>query len=436
MNVYRHLGGRRALRMRRKKRALALFTIIVFPIIFILLTAVWKLGSNQERFLCGTGTTVLYDIVLDAGSTGTRVHVFEYNEQQLIRETFHSTRPGFSTLAKTSNLRINTLLDPLMETALQAVPAHYHACTRVSLKATAGLRLLEANKGELLLREARQHLTQYPFVVDTVSIISGDEEGIAAWITVSYLLGKMPTTTAGGNSGALAGRITTIDMGGGSAQIVLPLTRRDIVRPQCTSHMQLDGVPVKLYHYSFLGLGLKEATQLVMRRFPKEKRTTFPCFPVGHKQVIELVGLTPFTLENINEYTQDFNACADIFRSLFLSLTEEQQKAFDEIRPLLSSGTSLPLLYAFSYFHDRMRHFDVGDTITVGYYKTIARTLCRSGAESNMGTMCMDLTYLYTFLSLGLGLSDEMRLTVPKKLRDVEVSWALGTSLLSMRNQP
>ncbi|ORC88047.1 putative nucleoside diphosphatase [Trypanosoma theileri] len=435
--MYRQLGGRRTLRIRRKKRTLLLLFIILVSILFFLLTAVWRFGTNQERFSCGNKAEVLYDIVLDAGSTGTRVHVFEYNEQQLVRETFDSTRPGFSTLAKSSNLRMNTLLDPLMQTALQAVPAHYHACTRVSLKATAGLRLLEANKGELLLREAREHLTQYPFVVDTVSIISGDEEGIAAWITVTYLLGRMPTTiTTGGNSGNVAGRITTIDMGGGSAQIVLPLTRSDIVRPQYTSRMHLDGVPVELYHYSFLGLGLKEATQLVMRRFPKENRTTFPCFPVGHKQVIELVDFAPYTLENVNDNIQDFNACAAIFRSFFLRLTKEQQKAFDEIRPLLSSGTSLPLLYAFSYFHDRMRHFDTAETITVGYYKTIAKSLCRSGAERNMGTMCMDLTYLYTFLSLGLGLSDEVTLTVPKKLRDVEVSWALGTSLLSMRNQP
>ncbi|KEG13941.1 putative nucleoside diphosphatase [Trypanosoma grayi] len=430
--MYRQQVIRRATRVRRRKYFLLLLLIIAVLCFF---AVAWCFsGGRRGQETCGDEETgVRYDVVLDAGSTGTRVHIFQYRQLRLERETFNSTRPGLSSLANDDPGRVAELLHPLMETALQTVPPQYRSCTRVTLKATAGLRLLDSNKGELLLHEARSHLRQHPFVLGPVSIISGEEEGVAAWLSVSYLLGRMPPAQERGD--AALPRITTIDMGGASAQIVLPLSSREVAHSDRSASIYIGGAPVELYHCSFLGFGLKQATLFVMQRhLPVSWRSTFPCFPAGYRQTIVADGESPFDVQNVNGSLQDFDTCARLFRAFVAGRTTEQRTAFEEVRSLVSSPlpstVSPPLIYAFSYFYDRIQHFVTDATVTVGHYKTIGMSLCRSGSEHNVGTMCMDLAYLYTFLSTGLGLPDKAMLRVPKKLRDVEVSWALGTSLL------
>lgn len=127
---------------------------------------------------------VQYALTIDAGSTGSRIHVYKFNNCQampsLEYETFKSINPGLSAFARDPTAAAASL-DPLLEEAKRVVPESLHKCSPVEVKATAGLRLLGAKDSEAILDEVRNRLeTNYPFVVGnerSVEIMDGKDEG-------------------------------------------------------------------------------------------------------------------------------------------------------------------------------------------------------------------------------------------------------------------
>jgi apyrase len=156
-------------------------------------------------------------VVFDAGSTGSRVHVFRFSQRsqglELISDTFEQLKPGLGDSGwNTDPKRAAASLKPLLEKAIEAVPTDQQFSTPVELRATAGLRLLPGQAAEDILREVIQLLVQSPFqlVTDGVTIMDGVDEGAYAWLTLNYLLGK-----TGRPAKELVG---AIDLGGGSVQ--------------------------------------------------------------------------------------------------------------------------------------------------------------------------------------------------------------------------
>jgi guanosine-diphosphatase len=130
-----------------------------------------------------------YVVMVDAGSTGSRVHIYEfdvcYSPPKLNNEVFKMLKPGLSSF-DTDAVGAAKSLDPLLDLALESVPVKKQGCTPIAVKATAGLRLLGEEKSNKILKQVREHLEKdYPFaVVDKkgVEIMSGDDEGVYAWI--------------------------------------------------------------------------------------------------------------------------------------------------------------------------------------------------------------------------------------------------------------
>lgn len=105
----------------------------------------------------GGGGGAIYSIVFDAGSTGSRVHVLQFARDAstgklLLGPTvFDSVKPGLSSYAGDPAAAAASLR-PLVETALRAVPAAARGGTGLTLKATAGLRLLPGSKADEILK--------------------------------------------------------------------------------------------------------------------------------------------------------------------------------------------------------------------------------------------------------------------------------------------
>ena len=90
-----------------------------------------------------------YGIMLDAGSTGSRVHVYHFTycpeapgRPLLQGEVFEKVTPGLSHYAA-SPADAAASLAPLLDTAQRSIPRHLWASTPIALRATAGLRLLK-----------------------------------------------------------------------------------------------------------------------------------------------------------------------------------------------------------------------------------------------------------------------------------------------------
>ena len=159
----------------------------------------------------------MFSVVFDAGSTGSRVHVFdftsEHGELVLNKDTFEQLKPGLGDAGWAADPQAAAAsLQPLLDTALATVPPELQAATPVELRATAGLRLLPGNQADAILEAVRGLLLTTPFklAADGVTIMDGADEGAFAWMTLNYLLGK-----TGEPAHELVG---AIDLGGGSVQ--------------------------------------------------------------------------------------------------------------------------------------------------------------------------------------------------------------------------
>jgi Golgi nucleoside diphosphatase len=82
---------------------------------------------------------VRFAVVLDAGSTGSRVHVFKFKQHpteglKLISDTFEQLKPGLSSFPDDPAGAVDSL-KPLLEIAIKTVPkdlqVRLHACRDV-----------------------------------------------------------------------------------------------------------------------------------------------------------------------------------------------------------------------------------------------------------------------------------------------------------------
>ncbi len=142
---------------------------------------------------------VQYALTIDAGSTGSRIHVYKFHNcgpaPTLEYETFKAIQPGLSSFARDPTAAAASL-DPLMEEALRVVPESLHKCSPVEVKATAGLRLLPGREGQAILDEVRQRLeVDWPFSLSkedsAVEIMDGKDEG--EWSTWTQRMTSRPS---------------------------------------------------------------------------------------------------------------------------------------------------------------------------------------------------------------------------------------------------
>jgi hypothetical protein len=72
-----------------------------------------------------SGGSIVYNIVLDAGSTGSRIHIYKFRQQGqdlgLISDGFHQLKPGLSSF-RDDPVAAAKSLAPLMEEAMKEVP--------------------------------------------------------------------------------------------------------------------------------------------------------------------------------------------------------------------------------------------------------------------------------------------------------------------------
>ncbi|KAG5509034.1 hypothetical protein JKF63_06041 [Porcisia hertigi] len=377
---------------------------------------------------CDSPHANIYDIVIDAGSTGSRVHVFQYERTNsgvvLLGERFGRVEPGLSSFA-TKPEDAKESLRGLLRVAEGLVPQSCQKFTSVTLRATAGLRLLSQADQHVVLTAAQQTLDESPFHSRGAAILSGAQEGVYGWLTVNYLLQKLDTE---------GDTVATVDMGGASTQVAFE-TQRTSGEWLPFNYVHKLRTPVRsivMYQHSYLGLGINEAKRKLMTSFAKVNGTSsFMCFPRGYTYHLNDVVLR-------NSDAADFDVCAELFREHVITRPVckfDACGAHGVPQPPLSLQPHP--IYVFSYFYDRLYRFrEEQGPVYVSSYKVVGQEVCRlesSGRPlSSMETACMEMAYLYTFLTHGLGLSDDTVLQVRNRIKGIRVSWSLGFSLSSL----
>ncbi|KAG6489388.1 hypothetical protein ZIOFF_050657 [Zingiber officinale] len=220
-----------------------------------------------------SSTSARFGIVIDGGSSGTRIHIFsskgimggfpllDLKSMAVMRKT-----PGLSSYLGDPELSGESLVE-LLEFAKEKVPNDWHKVTEVRLMATAGLRMVEVGLRERILESCRRVLrvSGFQFKDDWATVIPGSDEGVYAWVAANYALGSLgsdPENTTG-----------ILELGGASAQVTF--VSNEALPPEFSHVLTLGNTTYKLYSNSFLHFG-----QLCADEESDQDRTNIdPCSP-------------------------------------------------------------------------------------------------------------------------------------------------------------
>jgi len=386
-----------------------------------------------------------YGIVFDAGSSGSRIHVYSWktggggpkDQFDLIEDDLLKIKPGLSAYKATPS-EAGASLRPLLEHAKAKIPAEVVSKTPAFLMATAGLRLVGEAAKDAILASVCEELKASGFIFkcEWATLLDGQDEGLYGWVTVNYLLDRLyppPTKPAVG----------IIDLGGGSVQIVFDT---DAAAPAGMTHKALDfgGRQHSAYVKSHLGFGLDEARKSVLEQLLTrheargvERPLKHPCLPSGatmtYKEV-EMVG------------DGDWGRCAKLVSKLFPHTPCPYSSCSfgGAYQPPLPAG-----FYGFSYMYDRtaaiglldqtpkvfgsqeMSRADIAAAGAAVCALNAAQTAERfkttqDAAKSN--NYCGDVAYIAVLLE-ALGFDLSTKLTMTNKIKDVELVWTLGAML-------
>lgn len=420
-----------------------------------------------------------YALMIDAGSTGSRIHAYRFNNcgatPELEEEFFKMTekREGGAGLSayKGDPEAAAKSLDMLMEYALESVPEEYRSCSPIALKATAGLRLIGQEPAQAILDAVRTRLeTVYPFPVvskekEGVVIMEGKDEGVYAWITTNYLLGKI-----GGPDHTPTAAI--FDLGGGSTQIVFEPTFKGanggmpekLAEGDHKYALNFGGRDFELYQHSHLGYGLMEARKSIHRALIQslyeasivdsswtKKPIVNPCIIPGMNETVtvelpEVHALGPkLTVTMVGPSSPSAAQC----RSLAEKILEKDTKcalapcSFNGVhQPSLSKTFEREDIYTFSYFYDRTKPLGMPDSYTLKELHTLTSQVCGGEAhwdvfKSVPGALdelrdrpetCLDLSFMLALLHTGYEMPIDREVKIAKKIKGNELGWCLGAS--------
>jgi len=402
--------------------------------------------TSMLAALAVAAATKHYGIVFDAGSSGTRIHVYTWQTGgggpkdafDLLSDDLLKIKPGLSAY-KDKPSEAGASLAPLMEFAKTKIPASEVARTPMFLMATAGLRMVGEAAKDAILASVCSYLssTGYLFRCGWATLLDGRDEGLYGWVTVNYLLNAL---YPGGQEAS-----GIIDLGGGSVQIVFPTT---IPSPPTspavaalTQTLDFNGRQHPIYVKSHLGYGLDAARNAVLDLLVSKGKdpAVHPCLPKGATATHKGVALTG---------SGDHHKCKKLVKRIFHDDDCVYGKHLCSI-----NGVYQPQLpksfYGFSYMYDRTKAIGLldgkpevygsasmsRDDIENAAKATCALDLAATTAKfvgfqdaPKSANFCGDAVYLEVLLN-ELGFEDDASLTMTNKINGVELVWTLGAML-------
>lgn len=362
-------------------------------------------------------------VVLDAGSTGSRVLAFSFRRDlldggqlKLEDELWMQVKPGLSA-HKEAPEKAGQSITQLVSAAKERIPPEYWSTTPITLKATAGLRLLPAAQSEAILNEVKKVLVQSGFqpAENLIEIMNPMEEGMYAWFTVNFLLDEFAPGRPVWKSSAC------LDLGGGSTQITYAPEQVPVKGTEGRKHfmhtVDVLGKLTEVYSHSYLGLGLMTARESIFTRgFPEgQTKVESACMASKNPQKFSFHGQDYV----ISGKEPSYESCLKVVQAV---IKENNVHRPNELKDRHVA--------AFSYFYDLA--LDAGligtdphqGVTTLREYVNAARAACKPTQEDSFA--CVDLTFTATLMSQGYGFPMGKEIRLYKKINGHEASWALG----------
>lgn len=352
--------------------------------------------------------------VVDAGSTGTRVHLYEYDLDKThtpihIKEVWtKKINPGFASIKPDSNT-IKGYLDNLLSgvTTLQKVPLYFYS--------TAGMRLLPPSKQKIYYRALKHwFFQQKQWQLMRAKTITGNEEAVYDWLAVNYQLGTLLSLQDK--------PIGVMDMGGASVQIVFPVDENKISTAVPLVKLTLYGQPIQLYVRSFLGLGQNEMAHQFLN--------SPTCFAYG------------YPLPDGEMGQGNASSC----KQELLSLVNGLHEVDEIIKPVLASNP-MDVWYVLggltNLVDNKIYHFENNELTNEELLQQADSKVCQqswdslnalSPGDEYLYAYCLFSSYYYALMVDGYGIAPEQTIhTIPPKQN---MDWTKGVVLQQRLARP
>ncbi|XP_046822877.1 ectonucleoside triphosphate diphosphohydrolase 5 isoform X1 [Vespa velutina] len=387
-----------------------------------------------------------YVVIIDAGSTGSRVLAFSFHESILNHhlildaEMYSETKPGLSAFADDPKVAAQSLIK-LLEKAKSVIPQSEWSNTPLTMKATAGLRLLPGHKANNILEECSKLFESSGFRIskNSISVMDGASEGIFSWFTVNFLLDKL-------NSHTSENTVAALDLGGGSTQVTFSPNKMQAKElKQHVYAINAFSHNMSVYTHSYLGMGLMAARKEILTHGMTIKNTTTKDTIVIRSECINPIVSAPWSYGGQNYIIKGpVNATLKTVKTQNFAGGDENRPIvrFSEclkiVEKYVNTISNKPIglgtheIYAFSYYFERATEVGLIDPFSGGvihlgaFLKQATETCDYPNAEQPF--MCLDLTFIYVLLHNGFGLEPSTRLFLYKKINQHELSWALGAA--------
>ncbi|KAJ4801137.1 GDA1/CD39 nucleoside phosphatase family protein [Rhynchospora pubera] len=413
------------------------FSLVIGFLIVHLFFTFSSRDSNSRR----------YSVIIDAGSTGSRVHVIGYRLLSGAKAVPVSVDfgisgskkvvPGLSAFALDPDNAGKSLIE-LIDFAEGMVEKDLWDQTEIRLMATAGLRLLDSGTTDRILDSCRKVLRLSGFVFEDswASVISGAEEGIYAWVAANYAMG-----TLGGNPKDTTG---IFELGGASAQVTF--VSNEPLPEEFLHVVKFGEIKYNLYTHSFLHLGQNVAYESLHDLLTSTKQNSAgesieqaiyrdPCTPRGY-----LHGAKSFKLSTsyaVGNYTECRSAAYALLQQGKDKCAYPECHIGSAFIPRLNGR----FLATENFFHTS-KFFGLGRRSFLSELILAGEQFCSEDwsklkrkyqliDEKELLLYCFSSAYIVALLhdSLGISLDDE-RVDFANKVGNVPVDWALGAFVM------
>ncbi|XP_068307626.1 apyrase 2-like [Pyrus communis] len=433
--------------------------VLVISIPLLLLTMVLYVmppgGNLSNQLPRKLPSKTSYAVIFDAGSSGSRVHVFCFDHNlQLLPigkdlELFLQVKPGLSAYAKDPRSAAESLTG-LLDKAENAVPKELRSLTLVRVGATAGLRALEGDASDRILQAVRDLLKQRSSLSsrpDAVTVIDGTQEGSFQWVTINYLLGNLGKK--------YSDTVGVVDLGGGSVQMAYAISEADAAKAPKLSdgedvyvrQMNLKGVKYNLYVHSYLHYGLLAARAEILK---VSEDSGNPCILAGY------YGSYAYGGQSYKASASSSGSSVEECRRVVTKALKVNEATCSHMKCTFGGvwngggGDGQRNLFVASFFFDRAAEAGFVNPnepvakVHPGNFEEAAKRACETKLadakstyprveEGNLPFLCMDLVYQSTLLVDGFGLDPWQEITLVKKVKYqnslVEAAWPLGSAI-------
>jgi len=391
-----------------------------------------------------------YIVVIDAGSTGSRVHVYPYIPAEplptfLPQEEFTlKKKPGLSSFQHTPE-KAGASLSTILEMGKKHIPSTVPLDTvPIFLVATAGLRKVQSVDPEAtskIMSSVRSSLSNsgFKFKDGWAQIITGVDEGSYGWVTVNYLLESFLDT----------GSTTTgvLEMGGESVQLTFEPKGQlpDSITKDLTP-VSIGGRTYNLFAHSWMGYGVEAAQAKFDNKVADEK--TSPCYLSGdtRKSTGSDSGLT-FKGEG------NYAACYLLLKD-DLKIAKGSCEASEGLHCVLD-GVKIPkdtgsMVFIENFWYTaNVAGFEKDQMKGKAYYEQMhefGTSYCKvthpkasaflsdltdyKANEEEIHKQCFCSAYVEAMIKEGMGFSALDDYEVVRTIRNADLDWALGYAIV------